>query len=721
MPVQQIKHNNDGKFYHIAIDIAKEGAQLFDLTPYVKGRVGDNNFGLLVDWYRQGMLMNVNGAYKPIIDGLVGNFSFDKNGTLKMDDDASPVYSEGKPEDCGPAGQVTYHFPEQMFPKEGIFKGYLGLIDDKGNRYSGVDIWFSVLAGNPRMGVACDFYISELEKAIATAEDDLKTSKKSMQDVVDEFVSKMNDLTNRLETQANTNQAALDALEAKIKQDGLFTQAEAETFENTLKMATVHAYPTLSDLLTDSTLLAGMTATTAGYYQAGDGGGATYQLFSTEPDTYYEKLKNGLYAELISKKPTFEEFGAKGDGTSDDTGAINKALTYSKATKKIISAASEKAAYSYQGDLTLDGVHLDAFGTIKGSGVTKITNGAIVTQGTLDGFNVIADGYHASARHVTIHSVPNGIVFHVVSAGGDLYNINDGNYGFDNIYIDNLDVNGDNATGLQVDCPDATFTNFLITNCKTAIKNNSSNSRFINCYAWINGKMTFSGTTYFATTAANYHLTNCTNDSYQTTIDVADAYCTGTVNGLQFLNNNNIFKGQSFTFLTKNCRLRGNAVARLQDFDKAKNEFKIKSFSNISLECYGVEAADYRALSVSNDLSTILQQGRLSNDSYARYIDDAIEVQAFLTFDEPVTSAGFIEYINISNVLGATFTYGTGYAPALYESDGSWYPGVVKWEVSTETSHNIKITCPISNKPNDHLMSCSLNLTLPVSNIVNRG
>ena len=235
MPVQQIKHNNDGKFYHIAIDIAKEGAQLFDLTPYVKGRVGDNNFGLLVDWYRQGMLMNVNGAYKPIIDGLVGNFSFDKNGNLKMDDDASPVYSVGKPEDCGPAGQVTYYFPEQMFPKEGIFKGYLGLIDDKGNRYSGVDIWFSVLAGNARMGIACDFYISELEKAIKETEDDLANHKKSMQQIVDEFVSKMNDLTNRLETQANTDQTALDALEAKIKQDGLFTQAEADAFKQVIQ------------------------------------------------------------------------------------------------------------------------------------------------------------------------------------------------------------------------------------------------------------------------------------------------------------------------------------------------------------------------------------------------------------------------------------------------------------------------------------------------------
>lgn len=327
MPVQQIKHNNDGKFYHIAIDIAKEGAQLFDLTPYVKGRVGDNNFGLLVDWYRQGMLMNVNGAYKPIIDGLVGNFSFDKNGNLKMDDDASPVYSVGKPEDCGPTGQVTYYFPEQMFPKEGIFKGYLGLIDDKGNRYSGVDIWFSVLAGNARMGIACDFYISELEKAIKEAEDDLSNSKKSMQQVVDDFTAKMNDLTNKLMTQGNTDQAALEALETKIKQDGLFTQAEADAFKQAIQNSIVTTFDTVKEMK-QAIVTVGQYIATRGYYAVGDGGNAHYLVTDEKSDNgWNESLQNGLYAKLVL--PTTinpAQFGAHFNGIDSDADAIQNAV-----------------------------------------------------------------------------------------------------------------------------------------------------------------------------------------------------------------------------------------------------------------------------------------------------------------------------------------------------------------------------------------------------------
>lgn len=67
----QVTHNNDNHHYRIAMDIAKEGSSLWDLTPYVKGRVGDNRFGLQVTWTYQGQLMNVEGM-KPYIEGNVG-------------------------------------------------------------------------------------------------------------------------------------------------------------------------------------------------------------------------------------------------------------------------------------------------------------------------------------------------------------------------------------------------------------------------------------------------------------------------------------------------------------------------------------------------------------------------------------------------------------------------------------------------------------------------
>ena len=94
MDTTRINHNNSGHKYRIAVDIAKEGSHIWDLTPYFKGRVGDNNFGLQVTWYYQGQLMNVVGM-KPYIEGLVGQYSYGQNGEIDMDPDAVPVRYDG--------------------------------------------------------------------------------------------------------------------------------------------------------------------------------------------------------------------------------------------------------------------------------------------------------------------------------------------------------------------------------------------------------------------------------------------------------------------------------------------------------------------------------------------------------------------------------------------------------------------------------------------------
>ena len=156
-----VTHNNGRVIYTIAIDIAKEGTEIWDLTPYFKARVNDSNAQLKVTWYQQGELLNLEGK-KPYIEGNVGDYYVDDQKQIQLDGNAQPVSYNGDPIDFGEGGRATYCFPDEMFPKQGIFKGYIGVADDKG-RVSGVTIWFKVLPGLARMGHAKEVYESEIE------------------------------------------------------------------------------------------------------------------------------------------------------------------------------------------------------------------------------------------------------------------------------------------------------------------------------------------------------------------------------------------------------------------------------------------------------------------------------------------------------------------------------------------------------------------------------
>lgn len=156
-----VTHNNGRVIYTIAIDIAKEGTEIWDLTPYFKARVNDSNAQLKVTWYQQGELLNLEGK-KPYIEGNVGDYYVDDQKQIQLDGNAQPVSYNGDPIDFGEGGRATYRFPDEMFPKQGIFKGYIGVADDKG-RVSGVTIWFKVLPGLAKMGHAKEVYVSEIE------------------------------------------------------------------------------------------------------------------------------------------------------------------------------------------------------------------------------------------------------------------------------------------------------------------------------------------------------------------------------------------------------------------------------------------------------------------------------------------------------------------------------------------------------------------------------
>lgn len=64
---------------------------------------------------------------------------------------------------------------------------------------------------------------------------------------------------------------------------------------------------------------------TLGYYRNSNRGGALYRVTDTAPSGYYETAQNGKYLEIIGAD-NVAQFGAVGDGATDDTTAIQAAI-----------------------------------------------------------------------------------------------------------------------------------------------------------------------------------------------------------------------------------------------------------------------------------------------------------------------------------------------------------------------------------------------------------
>lgn len=350
-----VSHNNDRKYYRIAIDTAKEGDEIFNLTEYFKGRVGDRNYGLQMTWYEQGSLKNVKGL-KPYIRGNVGHYSIGDNGEIIMAPDAAVVSYVGDPSDTDVAGRVVYRFPEQMFPQEGIFYGFLGLLDDSDGdkRLSGVNVWFKVLAGVAYMGKASAYYIDEMDKLIHNSEErirqlldqgqkDVDAKQAALQAIVDDYKTKMSDLIDRLNAQGQTTnsmmetvKAGLSALEAKIQQDGLFTQAEADAFKQAtaqmIKTNTINVFDSVDNMKHNaSSLVDGMRVRTLSYYDnlSDPHGGCLYKISTAKTTIPAVDLGNGLYAVPIlehSRVMNAACFGIKVNSDDDQADAIQTFL-----------------------------------------------------------------------------------------------------------------------------------------------------------------------------------------------------------------------------------------------------------------------------------------------------------------------------------------------------------------------------------------------------------
>lgn len=139
------------------------------------------------------------------------------------------------------AGKFRFDMPVQAFSVAGQYKQAFFRVMKGYRNVATLEFKFEVLADMVVSGLVPRDYISPLDDLFNTIKETETKNVADLKKIVDEKISEITDLMTTLNqtnsatlSELNTAKTALEALEEKIKKDGLFTQGEAEEFKTTL-------------------------------------------------------------------------------------------------------------------------------------------------------------------------------------------------------------------------------------------------------------------------------------------------------------------------------------------------------------------------------------------------------------------------------------------------------------------------------------------------------
>ena len=324
--------------------------------------------------------------------------------------------------------------------------------------------------------------------------------------------------------------------------------------------------------------------------------------YKTETDANFKKYNDELTelaATVANNKHvvTFEDYGAKGDGTTDDTQSITNAIQAAKGKKLTLTSAG--GTYLVNGDINLTSVKLINFGTINCTGTVTIDD-SIVLLGNFYNANVVANGYGNILAHLTInHFNGVGLTLKILdkTAGSD-YNPST----FYGLLINNYDI-ATGTIGVSLECPDVFLEKTEVINTKIGFNISTNNLSLTNCGCWINSNIknaeNWESNIAYNVNGTAINLINCRSDSYFTAIGL-QPFLRVSLTDFLIICNTAIFKNFTLNITNIDSKyITGNIVVNANVFTKygikVNNHFTNCTVTSINTEG-AIDKPQYKAI-----------------------------------------------------------------------------------------------------------------------------
>lgn len=192
----------------IRLDVAKAGAQLFSLNNVFNARVHDGFTPVKMQWINStdgNQPLDVKNM-KAFLKGRIGQGTI-KDDHVELEPKSDLVSWEDDGSGSQPNGITLIKLPPQVFTRDGVFYGYIGLMDASGTVITSINIWFNVDQNIMTAGANVPYYLDEIQAALSAVQESTDTLQRAKQ----EIDSQINLSNITFEPKGFENEAALKA------------------------------------------------------------------------------------------------------------------------------------------------------------------------------------------------------------------------------------------------------------------------------------------------------------------------------------------------------------------------------------------------------------------------------------------------------------------------------------------------------------------------------